>query len=76
MATNLISGQAQITLSLPVINNAKRISFLATGEEKAPVIASIINNTAGGLSRLVSYIQPDGIFEWYMDGPASQLLEI
>jgi len=76
LATHPISGQQRITLTLPVINNAKRISFLVSGESKAPIVAGILQDKEGSKLLPAAHVQPeDGILEWYMDRPAAALIQ-
>lgn len=72
IATHPESGQQRITLTLPVINNAKRVSFLVTGENKASVVAKVLTEDESLLS---SFVRPvNGILEWYLDRSAVALI--
>jgi len=65
------TGQKRITLTLPVINNARRISFLVAGEKKASMVAQILNGTEESKSLPASFVQPvNGSLEWYLDQAA------
>ncbi len=64
--------QKRITLTLPAINHAKRISFLVTGENKAEMVAKVLS---GNESLPASLVQPNQcILEWYLDEQAGKLL--
>ncbi len=47
IATHPGSGQKRITLTGPVINNAREIIFLVTGKSKAPKVDQILNMKEG-----------------------------
>lgn len=68
------TGQKRITLTLPVINHAKRISFLVTGENKAKMVAKVLS---GDESLPASFVQPmHGILEWRLDEQAGKLMRL
>lgn len=67
----------RITLTLPVINNARLILFLVTGREKAKTLASIFSsnkNTPFFPASCVKSIR--GETEWYLDTEAASELSI
>ncbi|NIV11584.1 MAG: 6-phosphogluconolactonase [Aliifodinibius sp.] len=77
------TGQKRISLTLPVINNAKKITFLVTGEDKAQIISEIFSHTGeftvAKKNKLSNYpaaqVKPQsGILQWYLDEAASSLL--
>ncbi len=73
IAVHPASGQKRISLTLPVINSGKRVSFLVTGEEKAPIVEEILKKTPSSLSYPSARVQPaDGILEWYLDKPSAK----
>jgi 6-phosphogluconolactonase len=66
------TGQKRISLTLPVINNAKRVSLLAAGEEKAKVLKEILEKGDSPLPYPASKINPEnGVLEWYLDKAAA-----
>jgi len=72
IGTNPDSGQKRVTLTGPVINNAKTICFLATGSGKSEKIDEILNRKDGHLAYPAAHISPtDGELHWYMDKNAS-----
>jgi len=74
VATHPETGQKRITLTLPVINHAKRISFLVTGENKAEMVANILS---GNESLPAAFVQPiHGILEWRLDKQAGKLMRL
>lgn len=63
----------RVTLTLPVLNRARAVMFVCTGEGKAPVVKDILENKQctlpGALVRPVT-----GTLEWFLDeGAASEL---
>lgn len=67
------TGQKRVSLTFPVINNAKRVSFLVAGAAKEPVFKEILEK---GASEILSYpasmVDPaNGILEWYLDKAAA-----
>ncbi len=68
------SGQRRITISMPVIKNAGRVSFLVTGKQKATIVRRIVNADTAALYP-AAYVQPDkGQLEWWLDKAAARLL--
>ncbi len=66
--------QDRVTLTLPVIDHAKRVLFLSSGTEKQNVIKSIL--VEGNPARLpAGLVQPvSGNNAWYLDQEAATLL--
>lgn len=67
------TGQPRISLTLPVINHARRVSFLVTGAKKAALVARIIKEE-GVFDFPAARVQPAGRLEWYLDETAASLL--
>jgi len=68
------SGQKRITFTLPLINHARRITFLVTGESKAGLVADIINQTKTGQLLPAAKVRSErGIVEWYLDSMAATI---
>ncbi|TFG78219.1 MAG: 6-phosphogluconolactonase [Thermodesulfobacteriales bacterium] len=66
------TGQKRVSLTFPVINNAKRVSFLVAGEAKAPVFKEILEKGANPLPYPASMVNPEnGVLEWYLDKAAA-----
>jgi len=66
------TGQKRISVTLPVLNNAARVSFLIVGEEKAPVLKEILECKPQNLSYPASMVHPaHGVLEWYLDRAAA-----
>ncbi len=65
--------QKRISITFPVINNAKRVSFLVAGAAKEPVFKEILEK---GASEILPYPASmadtaEGILEWYLDKAAA-----
>jgi len=67
------TGQKRVSITLPVINNAKRVSFLVAGAAKEPVFREIIEKEeTQELPYPASMVHPKyGILEWYLDRAAA-----
>jgi 6-phosphogluconolactonase len=75
IASHPQSGQKRISLTLSAINNAKRVSFLVSGQSKGPIVASILNCDRESLNLPASQVSPNsGNLEWFIDSSASSLL--
>jgi len=61
----------RITLSLPVINHATRVAFVASGEGKQKTLARVFDNPGEGLP--CSRVKPraPGVVYWFVDDAAS-----
>ncbi len=67
-----LTGQKRITLTGKVINNASRIFFLVTGENKALRLSEIMNDDEAAKLLPAYYITPEnGKLIWYIDEAAS-----
>ena len=67
-----LSGQARITITGKVLNNASRIFFLVTGENKAQRIAEIMNDDEAAKLLPAYYISPkNGELIWFIDEAAA-----
>jgi 6-phosphogluconolactonase len=66
--------QDRVTLTLPVLDHAKRVLFLATGTEKQNAVGNILaeGNSEGLPAGLVNPIA--GISTWYLDQDAASRL--
>lgn len=67
------SGQRRITITGKVINNAKEVAFLVTGDSKSEKIKEIINNEATAALYPASLVVPiSGKLFWFMDTATSK----
>ncbi len=75
VALHPTTGQKRITLTGPVINNAKQIAFLVTGESKAERIRQIHFSEDVSAQFPAAHINPtNGQLIWWMDDAAGQYL--
>jgi 6-phosphogluconolactonase len=66
------SGQARITLTLPVINQAARVVFLVTGKKKAAPLVRILHGDAANEELPARKVTPvNGVLEWLVDRSAA-----
>mgnify|MGYP003684934417 FL=1 len=71
VATHPTSGQKRVTLTGPVINNARSVVFLITGTAKYPRIKSILKDQRDFEIFPAAHIQPThGYLTWYLDKAA------
>lgn len=65
----------RITLTLPVLNAARRVAFLVSGSDKAAVLHEVLESNAPGEKYPSKLVRPsDGKLIWFVDrGAASQL---
>jgi 6-phosphogluconolactonase len=69
-----ITQQKRITLNGNVINNAKVITFIATGSDKNKILDIVINRKNGFDTLPASYINPaNGELIWFVDNTACGL---
>ncbi len=69
------TGQHRLTLTGPVINNADKIFFMVTGQNKATLLASILDAKSEKEKFPAAHIKPShGKLEWYLDEAAAKLL--
>lgn len=75
-ATHPVSGQRRVSLSGKVINAAKNVFFLVTGENKADKVKEIIEQPdQTGKKYPAALVQPDsGNLYWFLDHGASKSL--
>lgn len=69
------TGPERITLTFPVINRSAAILFLVTGEDKAPVIETVLGKKNNQAALPVQQVQPvQGQITWFLDKKAAGLL--
>ncbi|MBN2010954.1 6-phosphogluconolactonase [candidate division KSB1 bacterium] len=74
VATHPQSRQRRISLTMPLINYAKRITFLVTGASKAEMAKQILKSPMKGLLPAAQVNPIHGNLEWYLDATAAALL--
>lgn len=76
VAEHPLSGQKRITLTGHVLNNANRIYFLVTGENKALRVSEIMNDNEAAKLLPAYYISPvNGDLVWFLDEAAASLID-
>ncbi len=67
------TGQRRITLTLPVLNHAKRIIYLVSGQSKAQRIYHILKSENNHPNIPAARVKPvNGIIEWFLDKDAAE----
>ncbi len=56
--------RSRVTLTFPVINNAARVVFLVTGDDKRPIVESILARDENSIVYPASRVQPRGELVW------------
>ena len=75
VATHPETGQKRISVTFPVLNNAKRVSFLVAGNSKARVLKEIMESGGRPLPYPASMLSlENGVLEWYVDKAAAPWL--
>lgn len=75
VASHPLTGQVRITLTGRVINAARRVTFLVTGSDKAPVVKEILQREGRFREYPAALVDPvSGELEWYLDGGAASML--
>lgn len=76
VATHPESGQKRISLTGKVINRARQICFLVTGDSKKEKVYEILKQTGNYQDYPAAYIQPiNGQLSWNLDQAAVALLQ-
>ncbi len=72
VATHPGSGQRRISLTGKVINGARSVAFLVTGDKKADKVMEILHSKEGSNSYPVSRVSPEkSNLYWFLDKPAA-----
>jgi 6-phosphogluconolactonase len=65
----------RVTLTFPVINNAREIIFLAEGEKKASIVRKVIESATPSMDFPATMVRPhDGGLRWMLDSEASSFI--
>lgn len=65
--------QPRVTLTLPVINNAKQIDFLVTGSAKAEMVDTVLINHKPHITYPAQRVAPtEGSLVWHLDMEAAE----
>jgi len=66
------SGQKRITITGKVINNAKNVAFLVTGDSKTDKVREIIGKKGNFNAYPAALVAPEsGNLDWFLDGAAA-----
>jgi 6-phosphogluconolactonase len=66
----------RITMTLPLLNAARRVLFLVTGADKATAVRTVLEPTAGSVRVPAALVKPaDGRVDWILDTAAANLLK-
>lgn len=67
----------RVTITLPVINAARRVVFMAAGAEKAAIVSKTLDPAEGQPKLPVQMVRPsDGDLHWFIDQPAFDGTEV
>lgn len=62
----------RITMTLPVINNARQVVFVAAGPGKATILPKVLNSRVQQPELPAQLVNPsDGELQWFIDRPAA-----
>lgn len=64
----------RITLTLPVLNQARHLMLLVSGEKKADVLRHVLQDIHNATPLPIQYLRPRGRFEWFIDKAAARYL--
>lgn len=71
------SGTSRVTITLPVLNNAAHILFLASGHAKANIVAGVIGEGKTSGQYPAGLVNPaHGSLEWFIDKDAAAKLSL
>ena len=71
------SGQRRVSLTGRIINNAKTVVFLVTGESKAEKVRIIVDREEGYLKYPASHVSPKTKdLVWFLDAAAAEQLNL
>ena len=75
VATHPDSGQKRVSINGKVINTAKEVAFLVTGESKAEKVEAVVEKTEGSEAYPASLVNPSsGNLIWFLDEAAASKL--
>ena len=65
----------RVTMTLPLLNAARRVLFLVTGTDKGPAARAVLDPTGDSMSAPAARVHPpDGRVDWILDAAAASLL--
>ena len=76
VATHPDSGQKRVSITGAIINNAKTVAFLVTGDSKKEKVKTIFNNEKGYLQYPASLVAPTSKdLHWFLDASTAAGIE-
>ena len=70
------SGQKRVTLTLPVLNQARQIVFMISGSAKSGMVSEILNHPEQSKKYPAAKVLPqNGILTWFLDREAAAYLK-
>jgi 6-phosphogluconolactonase len=66
-APESVHPRCRVTLTLPVINQARLIIFLVIGEGKKETVKKVLCDTVAGNKMPAAMMKPTGEMKWYLD---------
>jgi len=76
VSSHPLTGQKRITITGRVLNNANRVFFLVTGENKSQRVSEIMNDDEAAKLLPAYYISPtNGELIWFIDEAAAQKIQ-
>lgn len=64
----------RISVTLPVLNNARHVMILVAGDKKADVVRHVLRNVEGAKPLPIQHVRPAGELEWFLDAAAARLV--
>ncbi len=66
----------RVTLTLPVLNNARNVIFVTAGEAKAPLLRQVLEPDTEEKALPAARVSPcDGALQWFVDADAAEELD-
>lgn len=65
---------SRLTLTIPVINAARAVTFLVAGEDKAGALREVLEGDAEGRAYPAKFVRPEGELAWMADRAATGLI--
>jgi len=76
VASHPETGQYRVTLTGRSLNNAKRVAFLVTGENKAEKVCTVLEHGRGWEKLPAAHVRPkNGELRWYLDEAAAMEID-
>ena len=67
----------RITLTFPVINHARKVLFLVSGESKAQILREVLQGDSPELRYPAAMVDPEsGLLYWHLDSDAASMIPI